>query len=93
MKLIKKWNYETIYDHIKETDQLYIDFLENKIYINKLPNNLKNYHLFTKKDLFFDEGLYKNENGTYRYRYLTKVFHPDMDHVDFDLDQMELMNN
>lgn len=91
MKLIKKWNYETILDHIKENDKLYINFFENKIYINKIPKNLKNYHLLTKKDLFINEGLFKNENGTYRYRYLTNVYHPFMDNVDFDLDQMELM--
>ena len=91
MKLIKKWNYETIADHIKENDNLYINFFENKIYINKTPNNLKNYHLITKNDLFIDEGLYKKENGKYRYRYLTKVYYPLMDNVDFDLDQMELM--
>lgn len=91
MKLIKKWNYETIFDHIKENHKLCINFFENKIYINKLPNNLKNYHLFTKKDLFIDEGLFKNENGSFRYRYLTKVYHPFMDRVDYDLDQMELM--
>ena len=91
MKLIEKWNYETILDHLKENDKLYINFFENKIYINKLPNKLKNYHLIAKKDLFIDEGLFKKENGKYRYRYLTKVYHPYMNNVDFDLDQMELM--
>lgn len=91
MKLIEKLNYETILDQIKENDHLYINFLENKIYINKLPNNLKNYHLFTKKDLFIEEGLFKKENGKYSYRYLTYVYHPFMDHVNFDLDSMEII--
>ena len=91
MKLIEKLNYETILDHLKEKDKLYINFFENKIYINKLPNNLKNYHLLTKKDLFIKDGLFKKENGKYRYRYLTKIYHPYMNNVDFDLDTMELM--
>ena len=91
MKLIEKWNYETILDHIKENDQLYIDFFENKIYINKLPNDLKNYHLITKKDLFIEEGLFKKENGKYRYRYLTNVYHPYSNTLYLDLDTMELM--
>lgn len=91
MKLIEKWNYETILDQIKENDHLYINFLENKIYINKLPINFKNYHAFTKKDLFIEEGLFKKENGNYRYRYLTYVYHPFMDHVNFDLDSMEII--
>lgn len=91
MKLIEKWNYETILDHIKENDQLYINFFENKIYINKLPNDLKNYYLITKKDLFIEEGLFKKENGKYRYRYLTNVYHPYSNTFYFDLDQMELM--
>lgn len=91
MKLKEKFNYENILDHLKENDHLYINFLENKIYINKLPNNLKNYHLINKKDLFNELGIYKNKNNKKVFQNLTNVYHPYSNTLYFDLDSMELM--